>query len=445
MSPGRLLAPLGALALLAGLPACPTSSDCLAGEAFPPSLPELLLAGVPAELSVNAVPFGCAPDGTVPASLTVELSGPDNLPVPAQKSFNPATPHLGAVRFTPERAGRYHLFAAFDPVGGIIQADLQVAQDRSSETAPLTLPLECDTLERTARGTWLCGSRVLRGGITERDFPASRLAVAGDVVWRVASGQIERYEDTGTALVLTGSWPHAEGPAESVLATPDTLVVLHGQTVQHAAFDGTALTGGGPTRWTSGPVFSPGLGPRAVLLRAGDTLAVASPRAFSTSSPFTNEACPYTLVKGRLERTAAACSGFNGNVVGFEPGGLWVEEFSNGQMLSFHEWTPQGLVQRGAMRLNGIQLVYLTSPAQNTAPPVLTSHQGFPASTGRTSRPPHALRPVYDAAQRSLRMEYLDSGMLLPRSSSTWMWGKSLVLSPGTPAPGLRVIALPPQ
>ncbi|SEL30521.1 hypothetical protein SAMN05444354_105170 [Stigmatella aurantiaca] len=443
MSRGRLLALPGALALLVGLPACPDPIGCTTSPALPPSVTELMLVGVPTHLTVHAALPGCIPEAPRPSSLAVELSGPDNLPVPVQKAFEPANPTLGVLHFIPEQAGRYHLFAAFDPVGGIIQADLHAARDRSGETAPVMLPLDCGTLERTQPGAWICDVRVLREGVLVRDFPGSRLAVAGEVVWRMDPRLIERYVDTGTELVLTGTWPHAEGKVEAVLATRETLVALHGQTVQHVAFDGTALTGGAPTRWATGTELPSGLGPKALLMRAGDTLAITAGRPFGSSSPFSNEACPYTVVNGRIERTASACTGFNGSVVGFEPGGLWVEEPGT-QTLSYHAWTPGGLMPRAAMSLNGLQTFFTTAEGKNTSVPVLTSSQNFPSSLGRTLRPPHALMPAYDAVQRRLLLEYLDSGMVLPQASSTLMWGRSTVFTSGSPFTALRILSRPP-
>lgn len=443
MSPGRLLALLGALALLGGLPACPDPGGCVTGPAPQPSVTELLLVGAPARVTVHAAMTGCSPEETRPSSLAVELSGPDNLPVPVQKAFAPASPTVGVLHFTPEQAGRYHLFAAFDPVGGVIQADLHAARDRSGETAPVLLPLDCGTLERTQAGAWVCDARVLREATLVNNFAGSRLAVAGEVVWRMEPQRLERYVDTGTELVLTGTWPHAEGKVEAVLATPETLVTLHGQTVQHVAFDGTALTGGAPTRWATGMELPSGLGPKALLMRAGDTLAIVAGRPFGSGSPFSNEACPYTQVGDRIERAGFACTGFNGTVVGFEPGGLWVEEPGT-QTLSYYEWTPGGLMPRAAMSLHGLQTFFTTAEGKNTSVPVLTSSLGFPSSLGRTLRPPHALMPAYDAVQRRLLLEYLDSGMVLPQASSTLMWGRTTVFTSGTPLTSLRILSRPP-
>jgi hypothetical protein len=445
MSRGRLLASLGALALLAGLPACPGfGQDCAEDPSTrPATFTELVLVGTPTRLTLHASQSVCAPEETRPSSLTAELSGPDNLPVPLQQAFNPALPTEGVLHFVPEQVGRYHLFAAFDPVGGLFQADLYAARDRSRETAPATLTLACDTLERTRAGAWVCDSRVLRAG-TVRDFTGSRLAVADDVVWRMEPRRFERYVDTGTELVLTGTWPHAEDQAEAVLATPDTLVTVHGGRVQHVAFDGTALTGAGPAPWTTELARPSGPGPKVLLMRAGDTLGIAAPQPFVSNSPFSHEACPYTLVNGRFERTAAACTAFNGNVLGFEPGGLWVEEFQSRQTLSYYEWTPGGLLPRASLTLNELQLPFTQPERKNSSVPVLTSNQPSPSSTGRALSPPHTLMPVYDATQRRLLLEYLDSGLALPQASSTLVWGKNTVFTPGTPTTGLRILTRPP-
>ncbi|ADO68936.1 hypothetical protein [Stigmatella aurantiaca] len=446
MSPGRALSLLGALALLASLPACPTPcvSGDLGGRA---NLQELVLVGVPAKLALHAVLSECESDKTLPSSLAVELSGPDNLPVEVQSTFNPASPTVGFLQFTPMQTGRYHLFAAFDPVGGLLQTDIHAAQNRSTETAPQTLPFGCDSLERTLHGAWACDSSVMRDGTALLQFPEGRLAVAGNVVWMMDPRQIQRYVDTGTDLELTGTWPHTEGAVESLLATAEELVTLHAQTVQRITFDGTGLTSGGTTRWapTTGPgPLPPGLGgPKGLLMRAGDTLGITLSPLLSSSS-FSNEACPYTLVKGRFERTASACSAFNGNVVGFEPGGLWVEEFLSSRVLTFHEWTGAGLVPRATLSLSEVQTTSLLPTGQPTVLPVLTSNQSFPADTSRTLRPPHVLMPVYDPLQRRILLEYLDSGLIDARASTTLMWGRSLTITPGGTPTGLRVLSRPP-
>ncbi|MDC0712939.1 hypothetical protein POL68_31040 [Stigmatella sp. ncwal1] len=443
MSPGRPLSPFWALALLVSLPACP--SPCVSEGASGQSAPqELVLVGLPAKLTLMAGVTGCEPDETLPSSLSAELSGPDNLPVEVRTAFNPASPTVGTLQFTPMQAGRHHLFAAFDPVGGIVQTDIHAARDRSTETQPLTLPFGCDSLERTLKGAWACNSSVMRDGSALRQFPEGRLAVAGDVVWVMDPRQIQRYEDTGTDLELTGTWPHTEGAVESLLATPTELVTLHAQTVQRITFDGTGLTSGGTTRWapTTG-TLPPGLGgPKALLTRAGDTLGITLNPLLSAS--FSNEVCPYTLVKGRFERTPAACSAFNGTVMGFEPGGLWIQESLSTQMLSFHEWTEAGLIPRATLSLSGVQTFPLIPTGQPTVVPVLTSHQSFPGSMGRTLHPPHALMPVYEPGQRRIVLEYLNSGLIDTRASATLLWGRSLTVTPGGAPAGLRVLSRPP-
>jgi hypothetical protein len=435
--------------LLAGLPGCPAGVCQNEGTQALPRLPALTRAGARTNLPLSPLLLGCEEEPKTPTALSVEVLGPDGLPIEVETRFEPAPSPSGAVAFTAGEAGSYRLRGAFEPLGGTFLYDIHAARDRSAETQDRTLPFGCDALEVTSRGGWACGPFVLReDGTRVLTTPQGRFAVAGDVVWRMEPQRIQRYVDTGTELTLTGTWAHAEGTVEALLATPDELVTLHATTLQRVTFDGTGLTGGGPTAWNTGAPASPmrAGGPRGVLLRAGDTLGIAA-RVPPRSTSYSNEACPYALTNGRFERTAEPCTPFLDEVVGFEPGGLWLRITRGGlepRALSWNAWTEAGLVQRATLSLPWNLAEDTAQQLSPRSTPVLASRELLSGAPAPSLAPPHVLLPTYDAAHQRIVLEYLGSGLLQPRSSGALLWGVLPQGGTGTGPPGLRVLTRPP-
>ncbi|SEU34652.1 hypothetical protein [Stigmatella erecta] len=435
--------------LLASLPGCPSGQCLNEGTQVQPLTPALTLVGARTNLSLSPLLLGCEEAPKTPSSLLVDVQGPDGQPIEAETRFDPAQPLSGAIAFTAGEAGSYRLRGAFEPLGGSMLYDIHAARDRSAETQPRTLPFGCDALEATTRGAWTCGPFVLReDGTRVLTTPQGRFAVAGDVVWLMEPERIQRYVDTGTALTLTGTWAHTQGKVESLLATEDELITLHAETLQRVTFDGTGLTGGAPTLWNTGLAVSPARagGPTGLLLRVGNTLAIAA-RVLPRASSYANEACPYTLVNGRLERTATPCTPFEGTVEGFEPGGLWLRNGSGGlgpMLLGWHAWTEAGLVQRATLSLPWNLAQDTAQQRSPSVSPVLASPQLLSGAPRPSLAPPHVLRPVYDAARQRIVLEYLDSGLSGARASGKLLWGTPPRDSTGTGLPSLRVLTLPP-
>jgi hypothetical protein len=435
--------------LLAGLPGCPSGVCQTGGAQALPLTPALTRAGARTSLPLSPLLLGCEEEPRTPTALRVEVLGPDGLPLEAETRFEPASSPSGGVAFTPGEAGRYRVRGAFEPLGGSFLYDIHAARDRSAETEPRTLPFGCDALEVTSRGGWACGPFVLReDGTRVLTTPQGRFAVAGDVVWLMEPQRIQRYVDTGTELTLTGTWAHAEGTVEALLATPDELVTLHAATLQRVTFDGTALTGGNPTSWNTGAPASPmrAGGPRGVLLRTGDSLAIAA-RVPPRDTSYAQEVCPYALTNGRFERTAAPCTPFQGEVLGFEPGGLWLRIGRGGfepRELSWNAWTEAGLVQRATLSLPWNLAEDTAQQRSPRALPVLASPVLLSGAPAPSLAPPHVLLPVYDAANPRIVLEYLGSGLTQPRSSGALVWGGLPQGSTGTGPPGLRLLTRPP-
>jgi hypothetical protein len=418
-----LLRPLGwrlALPLLLLLMGCPGEVPCFVAN-LPVRQPAFMLVGEPTRLSIAPqIPGECdGPMNVPPRSLTVEILDPDQQPVAHQATLgNPTSAHA-TLLFTPTRPGPHHVFAAFDPVGGIHQFDIHAAHDRSRQ-APITqLNSACQVLERTARGTWICNAAVFRDGALVEQLPQGRLAVAGDVVWVVGAQQLHRFVDTGGPLLVpSASLEHRMGLPEFLLASADELVVLYGGTLQRVTFSGTTLTPTGSTSWGPGvqEPISP-TSPRGVLLRAGDRLALVRRPSLNVGTPL--EACAYQLQAGAFARTSDACQQLPGVVIGFEPGVLWLGEQSAGPTLSaIHrlEWTGTGFVLRGSLGMTGFQPLFPLMLARSSAVPVLQSAHALPPGIVTAV-------PLHVPGEELLQLEHLDAEIRDPLASSSFFWG----------------------
>lgn len=425
MKAWRWLCVLGALVGLAGCSETPCTVDVAPGSSA--SGIALVVTGEPASLRLSpSIAPDCSPSELqpLPTSLSVEVYGPDNQPVPSEVSFTRASRSSSTVQFTPTQPGRYHVFAAFDPVGGIHQFDLYAARNRILEATVFTLPKLCNALERTERGGWMCDLDFIRDSAVKQHFAEGRMAVAGNVVWVAGNSQVQRYVDTGSALELTASVPSNLGKADLLLATETELLSLRGLTLERLVYDGTAVLsvpGRVQLPSTSGQVGTTGLS--ALMVRSGDRLGVItnapSGGVVQPLNQFTSQICAYRIEPARLARTAEPCQTFSGNVVGYEPGGLWVgtlifsEEFED---LRWLDWTEAGLAEKASLPL-GFNFRMSAQPisSRNQAVPVLTT---LGAGAGRT----RSVVAVYSQERRDLLLEILDTELVAPFASKGLLW-----------------------
>lgn len=435
----RFLLLWGALPWLTGCPDTPCFGGAVVNLGQQPGI---ILVGEPARLEVApSLASACSNTAdTNPESLTVDVYSPDNLPVANQVTLGNPVSAVSTVKFTPEKPGRYHVFAAYDPVGGIQQLDLYAARNRSAEAPLFNLPQLCNSLQRTQRGGWLCDLQFFRDGKQVKGFTYERLAVTGDVVWAASSSQVQRYVDTGTELLLTASQTTSVGNAEFLLATESELLVLRGSTLERLVYDGTqtlSFPSSVQLPFVSGVIGTTGL--RALLVRAGDRLGLVTNAVNSgTSQPlnsFTNQVCSYQLSGERFVRTTDPCQTFTGNVVGYEPSVLWVgtplsfgEQFSDLRRL---EWTAAGISEQASLPLGqNYTLSAQVFSQRNWVVPVVQSPLSSVSSGTRSTV------AVYSAERRSILLELLDTDLPNPSASGSLMWtGPGL----GTFTPRVRV------
>ncbi|MDY7231595.1 hypothetical protein [Hyalangium rubrum] len=403
----------------------------------------MAMAGKLANLRIfSHVAIPCEGPVPTPASVTVEISDPDNLPVGHQSFLNTSPKASAIVEFTPTKAGRHHILAAFEPVGGIHQLELQVVGDRSAKATRLEYGKTCNALERTCLGAWVCDSNVTREGAVLKSFPNGRLAVAGDVVWVVEPLQIQRYVDTGVALELTATLAHFHGAAEFLLASEEELVVLHSAVLQRISFSGAGLSSTGPTGWEKRESPFTQDGPPGLLIRSGDRLGVVTRFTPSPGTPPVNQVCPYRLEGGHFVRTSEPCQQFSGTIVGFEPQGLWVGDprfvFIEGEFvgLKWMEWTATGLVEQASLSLNSdLELIDLPVRQRLSVAPVL-SHK-FALGNGSL-----IAVATYAPERHTILLEHLGGEVLEPLVSTSLLWGVPVT---GSPATGISVRLRPPR
>lgn len=419
---------LVSVAVLLGLSGCSEEPepDCTFFPTPPGEVteqPGLLKVGQQVVLFISPTPpeVDCGGDDAWPSAVTAEVDGPESAPVPSESHVGvrgaPAT-----LRFTPEHPGPHHLLVSFSPVGGLHQLVLHAMRDRSAEVSRLILPVYCPTLDRTLPGAWVCGTDVVRGEAIERSFPGSLLAVAGEVLWVVSSGGLQRYVDTGTELRLEGSLSQAMGEGVFLLADREELVVLHGSALERFTFSGGTLNSTGATAWLRPAVQLGADGPSAVLLREGERLAVVT-STFVEGRQMV-QVCPYQLLFGRFQATQAACSVLAGETAGFERTILWTRDPAvrlgtsgdQGRLLRW-EWTGGRLVQQGAVSL-GVHTRLLRPALVPPSPvPLVFSQKTMPLEL------PTFAVVSWSTQRQAIVFEHLDAEVNPPRVSTRFYWG----------------------
>lgn len=348
---------LALLALLGlSLSGCPGDSfDCLPSPGPINQIeraPGVVVTGkrVRMEVVPASESAGCGSlESSVPISATAEIEGPDGQPVENQFTLVQQSRTPSILEFTPEFPGRYHITVVFSHIGGLHQFDLHAARDRSAEAPNETLPRTCDSLERTSKGAWVCGTFVMRGSTVVKSFPGTSLAVAGDVIWVVGSLSIQRYVDTGTDLVLSGSAQHGRGAVEFLLASPDELTVLHSGVLGSFIFSSGTLSSSSSTTWIRPPEPVNTRGSYGVLLRDGERLGLVT--RTTDAGTLAVQVCTYELSPGSIISPQDRCPSVPGELIGFEPGVLWTRDVSAFDS----QGLPQGLVRRWVWTEDQIQ------------------------------------------------------------------------------------------
>ncbi|HEX8702877.1 MAG TPA: hypothetical protein VF815_28840 [Myxococcaceae bacterium] len=438
MRPTALL--LCLLALL-GLSGCPAEEECIDCEVtcerpptpFMPQMPGILLTGRKSVVQIQNARLGTCGGVAVSerSTLTAEVTDPDGRLL-AQETFDErlAIAHFG---FTVQRPGLHHFLVAFEPPGALIQFDLDAAIDRSGEASSLLPSGECTSLERTRSGAWVCDSAFYRGDTRVAGFQEARVAVAEDVVWVASEERILRYVDTGSELTLTGSLAHTHGAVEFLLASAGELVALHGRELVRYSASGGALQASDPAAWNhTGNLLSP-TGPRGILLRDGDRLALITSNTQPPGSLL--QLCPYQLTASGPVRTAQPCQQLPGNLAGFEPTVLWTKrELENSSSFSLHRWlwSTNGLVEQTSLGLGFRLQLTPQSFRRSTVVPVV---QSLPLSVPFEHPSRHAV-VAWSPQWRSLVLEHMDEQATTPSASSSLYWG---ALPPSAQNPTLRI------
>jgi hypothetical protein len=429
---------------LAGLTGCPDEPCFGGGVSVSQQQPGVILVGGETILRVAPnLSFGCESGEEVPtpASFTVEVYDADNQPVENHASLARPSTGLSTISFTPSKPGRHHIFAAFDPVGGIQQFDLFAAMNHENEAQALTVRQSCTSLARTTKGALVCDQDVIRDGAYVQRFTNSMLAVAGDVVWVVNNARVQRYVDSGTALTLSQSLENGMGTPEFLHATENELVVLYSSIIQRFTVSGTGLFTTGTAVWTPSNIpLSSAAGSRVMAVRTGDRLGIVTRITAGTTITSGYQVCPYRLEGGRFVRSPEPCTSFSGTLVGYEPDALWVgdpQRFSEVDFtaLRYAQWTATGLAEQASLPL-GFNFKVRLNPlyGRQSAVPIITS------SSSSVSLNTLTTLAVYSAERRAILMEYLGPQLYEGSASRQLYWASQ---SSGPVTSGLPVLVRP--
>jgi hypothetical protein len=435
---------LAVLLVLGGASGCPDpTTPCFGGPQSPPTSQRVFGVSEEVVLQVNATLVGeCDSEEPPrqPESATVEVYDPENRPVPATASLG-----LGGatVRFRPSQAGRHHVLVAFVPVGSLHQRDVLVVEDRRGETPLVSFPAGtgCAYVDRTAQGTWLCGTRALREPAGPPQWLSTSfeptLAVSGDVVWTLEEDRVLRYVDPGTGpLELTGAArapaaptgsPSVAGP-DPRLATPEEFLLTRGGVLFRYTFTASGGVVEAPPsilRSLDGSAIPSSDSLSALLLRAGPRLLVVGNGGEPRSPEPRLKACPYQLdARGTYAPVLdAPCQVVQGELVGYEQDVLWTltSDFSSGVVReTLHRYSASRgrLEEAGVLALNGALVVQRPPLRPGPTLPLLATPGSFRPFT----------LPRWNAVMGLLELELAPdpgSTLGLPRFGERFLWVES--------------------
>lgn len=217
----------------------------------------------------------------VAPTFRLAVADPENQPVEHSAefhSFGQASNGYLEVSFPTAQPGEYHVHAELAFLGRdvVMQRDVTVFEDHTAATF-VELPAACNRLQRTSLGAFLCDGQVFRDG-AEVQRLTGELRVAGNVVWRWADGQIERWVESDRAGLQAG-FPFVD----AMDASEDDLIVFAEQKVYRFMYGSNGLTVLGPTQMPT----SLGLPPTMTLREGALVFAIeASTRSIGPPPPF---------------------------------------------------------------------------------------------------------------------------------------------------------------
>lgn len=230
---------LGLLCLSALLSGCPTPPPPCSGVAGPGGFG----GGLGIEwfnntetLSYSLSSAGGCVEEVVADSVKVDVRDPFNREVPHEVHFvapsGSDSRATATVTFKPQTTGFFSLMAVFSPVGGRVQREVLIVNDRGT-AAELTLQGSCTSLFETDTGALLCGPRLLRndGGTSVFAGATERFFVRGSTLWsyETQTRLVRRYaltDDDAVNIPDAGYDAVFFDPERLLPAGPDDLVVL---------------------------------------------------------------------------------------------------------------------------------------------------------------------------------------------------------------------------
>ncbi|MEW5738252.1 MAG: hypothetical protein AB1938_04965 [Myxococcota bacterium] len=293
----------------------PERCEQVAGAALP-SIPDVVVAGESASVTLTVSASNCLP---VETSAYVEVDGPDLRRLPATlKLETVGRVARVTVTFTPALVGPHQVAVFVEPQVGASRKTVEVRR-----VAPLSVAARveapCAQEAQTASGAWIClaGARVTvwRDGMQLQALPATGFAISGDVLWLLAPGQVERFEDHG------GSYLTRVPDAALAFAPMGQVMARGGDELWEASVAAVRRLrlGPGGLEEVGRVALPPGL-------CEGDWSARVASEDEAVWTACTSRRGAARLCRFEVPATeAGVCREVEGELVGFEAGGLWLE------------------------------------------------------------------------------------------------------------------------
>jgi hypothetical protein len=282
---------------------------------------------------------------TVPTSVQTVVKDPDDNVVPSGSNLTTGTTGFAVdVSFDAGAAGWYFIESNVEPNLGLLEAQLLVLQDRQqAPLASLAFNDDCETLDRTAGGIWVCTPQGHADAGTTSQVIGANARAFGSSVWAydpgLGSPAIALYGEDAGSLIPQDRLPQpALFTVDGLAASAQGLVAGSGSQLLWFSQDGGHIVAGGST------VIPELQGAMMIALEGTTVLVAGTPSGgfdagdcaglpISTQCPGGFTGCAVAF--GGTAPPPAACQPVTGQALGTDGALLWAFNAASGRMSAY--------------------------------------------------------------------------------------------------------------